>query len=560
MSHPSARNNGAHKLARSFMLAPALIARSPLAPLRPAPLLLAPLIIVACLASGAGTARSASPGRATSPADAAGSIRRGEAEGSASLVSLDDGRVFLYRTATILGYTPDRVTTILPVGESDLAGALSTAGDGLSDVPDADGLPVIHAFRSHHEARRRSIERAGPTEIELRGSHLFEEGKGVRRYSFGDVYEEGIQFRCRTGVAWRPNPQLAIAGAARAEVGRSPARVEWTRLAAALRARGVRVVAGRQPRWWGPGELHEILLTNNARAADGIEIATDGTQRLPWLGPYGLAAFLSYLDDGNRPTRYPLLFGHRVAWRPAPFVELGAERTIMLGGSNRTERLTLSNIWDIFIAHRENISGYRGYRDTDHRIGFDATLYLTPLVRRLWPAARGFRFFYRYGGDDSFEGVLPTTVVHHYGGTLLLPLARLDVEYLANNRWGLWYWNEEYPAGYTYRGAFMGSDVGWDATSLRGRLLVSLHRDLGLRIEVYRDAHGEHRMGERGYVVPRGRDYSRAVEYGIAFAHRLRHRARLVFGYRFRNPEHGFTFVRDRYYPRHTASIALRVE
>jgi hypothetical protein len=297
-----------------------------------------------------------------------------------------------------------------------------------------------------------------------------------------------------------------------------------------------------------------VLLTNNAAAGDGLEIATDGTQRLPLLGPVRASMLLVYFDDAREPVPYPLLFGHRTAWRPNGWVELGAERTIMLGGAGRTERLTLRDVANVLLGRNENVVGYTGYKDTDQKTGFDATLYLGGL-RGLVPGFRGGRLFYRYAGDDSFEGILPTRVALHYGGTFLFPETAVSLEAFSNVASGLWYWNSEYPRGYRNDEAFLGSDLGWDARSVRLRLVRSLRRDLGARVEVSLESRG-HEFHDDGTLEPaRGADPGRTAELGFALTRRLPSNARVTIELRSRLARGGFAFDDERRGARHLVSI-----
>jgi hypothetical protein len=358
-------------------------------------------------------------------------------------------------------------------------------------------------------------------------------------------------------VAWEPGDRFHLLADGRLDIGRTTARMRWPSAVAAARAGGVRVSLGREPRWWGPGTLTEMILTNNAPAGDGIEIATDGTKRLPLVGPCRFSIFLVHLDDRHRPTKNPLLFGHRTAWRPIPALELGAERTIMLGGDGRTERYQLSDLWDIFLGRRENRRGYGGHEDTDQKVGVDASLYLHPIAGAV-PPLRGGRIYFRYGGDDAFKGLLPTRAAHLYGLTLLFPRTRLEALYFEAVADGLWYWNSEYPAGYTYRGDFLGSELGWDSKTLRGRLTLALARDVGLRLDLVRDSRGHRFHQGPGLEPERGASVARAVEAGAALTRRLGGGARITLEYRYRNPD-GFAYDRDRTFPRHVGTVTVRV-
>ena len=229
----------------------------------------------------------------------------------------------------------------------------------------------------------------------------------------------------------------------------------------------------------------------------------------------------------------------------------------MLGGAGRTERYTLGDLADVLAGRNENLVDYEGYRDTDQKMGVDVTLRL-PILTRVVPGLRGSRVFYRYAGDDGLDGWLPTRVSHHYGGTFHLPRTRVTVEFLENVAGGTWYWNDEYPAGYTHRGDFLATDLGGDAKSGRLRIVRALGNDLGLRAELFVDSRGHrYHQGPTERPAP-GARRALYVETGLALAMRSRFAERIVVEYRFRNPRHGFAYDRDEALPRHLLLVRVR--
>lgn len=485
--------------------------------------------------------------------------------GRAVALHPNDPRVSLYHAAVMMGHVPSAITTLSPVTAREASQAIAIAGDALTWVPDTDGLPVDAPGSEPGtvwpspgaEALAERIVHVSDASLSIAAADVFTGDRGIDRFRDGERVEEGGFGRGQATGDLALASWAHVALGARAAAGRTVTRVTWPRASLVLREGGARLTIGREPRWWGPGVLNEVLLTTNAFPTDAIELATDGAHALPLgLGSYKASVFLGYLDDANRPTPYPLLFGHRAAWRPLSWLELGAARTIMLGGAGRTERYTWRSLWDIFLGRGENSVSYQGFRDTDHKVGLDGVVFLTRALEWV-PGLCGARAFYRYAGDDSFEGVLPTRVAHHYGGTFLFSRVRLDVELLDDATAGVWYWNSEYPAGYTYHGDFLATDVGWDARSRRVRACIALARDLGLRTEVFVDSRGFRRHQEEGPGPVLGADRSIAVEWALALTRRLGTGVRVTLEYRNRQAD-GFTFDDDRERARHLARLSVR--
>ena len=97
--------------------------------------------------------------------------------------------------------------------------------------------------------------------------------------------------------------------------------------------------AGWQERWWGPGWGGSLILSNNARPAPGIAVQRNSstpftTKWLRWIGPWSLTSFVNLLDD-EREVDDALLFGLRVAMRPAPGLEIGLSRAAQWCGDGR---------------------------------------------------------------------------------------------------------------------------------------------------------------------------------------------------------------------------------
>jgi len=257
---------------------------------------------------------------------------------------------------------------------------------------------------------------------------------------------------------------------------------------AALDILGIDVEFGKEAQWWGPGYHGSILLSNNAEAFTMLRITNQAPALLPWifryLGPFRFDFFVTRLES-ERAVSKPYLWGLRFDFKPLPYIELGLERTAMLGGEGRSEGL--STWWKSFTGKGENESGVEA---GDQRAGFDIKLTL-PFQ---W---QPFQLYFEAAGEDEAGG-LPSHWA--YLGGLYLPglfsieSVGLRVEYADttvkgfNSDKAVWYTHHIYKSGYTYKGHIIGHHMGNDARDLfvqadyclpmgKGRLYVSYDRE-----------------------------------------------------------------------------------
>jgi len=219
--------------------------------------------------------------------------------------------------------------------------------------------------------------------------------------------------------------------------------------------------------FWSDGSSGSLLLGRTAPPLEMIRLRSVRPWMIPRLGSVGrmhASVFLAYLDDKYRVVAYPLLHGSRLEWEPTDWFRFSVARTILLGGECRTEKLKPSDLWDILRGHNENRLNDRSVSNTDQKASFT---WETRLPRRFNPFdwLEGMRLFYEYAGEDSFEGLLPTAVAHHYGGsvaaggwTALVELAETTDD--AN----FWYVRHTVYGdnAYYFRGYVMGHPMGSD--------------------------------------------------------------------------------------------------
>ncbi len=142
--------------------------------------------------------------------------------------------------------------------------------------------------------------------------------------------------------------------------------------------------AGAVDRWWGPGWLSSLILSNAARPAPGIfahrkEAVAFKLPVVALLGPWTLDIFANQLEEDRHIANAKLL-GARFTCRPLAFLEFGHSRVAMWGGDDRVE--SLSGLLDIALLNdpviqTRNENGFGDVREESNQlISYDARLNL----------------------------------------------------------------------------------------------------------------------------------------------------------------------------------------
>lgn len=266
----------------------------------------------------------------------------------------------------------------------------------------------------------------------------------------------------QAGLAWQG--QIGAHLTARGEL-----REAWV----AYRAGRVTFGFGRRTRLWAPAAAGELLISPHARSLDQVWFET-GSWRLSHAGRLSAESFLGYLDDCQRVVPYPLLWGMRASWEPRSWLRLEAQRTIMLGGGGRTQRLTTEDWIDMFIVRAENLRA-EPYppSESDQKFAWHAVVELGQLARPI--GLEDLELFGTYAGEDAFDGIAPSAPAKSLG-IRLKPVATTALWFVfarTTDDRQHWYHHKIYRSGYTYRGVWMGHPMGGDAKSWRGGLVCA---------------------------------------------------------------------------------------
>jgi len=227
---------------------------------------------------------------------------------------------------------------------------------------------------------------------------------------------------------------------------------------------GLDLQIGKDSQWWGPGYHGALLLTNNAEPFTMARLTNPQPVLLPWifkyLGPFNFTFFTTRLEKDRKDVPEPYLWGMRLNFKPHPYIEIGLQRTAMLGGQGRSE--SLKTWWYSLTGKGENIAGIES---GDQKAGFDVKL---TLPFKLQP----MQLYAEAAGEDEAGG-LPIKWAYVTGVFLprLLNLERIGfrAEYATDHVTGhpnVWYRHHIYTAGYTYKGRIMGHHMGTDSKDI----------------------------------------------------------------------------------------------
>jgi len=310
----------------------------------------------------------------------------------------------------------------------------------------------------------------------------------------GDLYEKGsnlrVGFTSRAELGWLSfyiNPEFRYSDA--------DSDLIVKRVYGVLNFLGLELTAGKDSQWWGPGNHGAILVSNNAEPMTMLRLTNPQPVILPWifkyLGPFRFVVFATRLEK-ERDVPEPYLWGMRVNFKPHPYLEIGLQRTALLGGKGRPE--DLSTWWKSFTALGETAVVNAVDDVGDQRAGFDVKLTLPFKWQPLQVYAEA-------AGEDEAGG-LPYKWAYLTGLYLprILNLERIGfrAEYATTHVSGyqdVWYTHGIYgPKAYTYKGRIIGHHMGTDSKDIFLEVSYLIPERNG-RISIFYDRQ-EHNLSE----------------------------------------------------------------
>lgn len=283
----------------------------------------------------------------------------------------------------------------------------------------------------------------------------------------------------------------------------------WKRLYGVLSTGGVDFQFGKDTQWWGPGYHGAILLSNNAKPFTMLKITNPEPVVLPWmfryLGLFRLTAFVTRLEKDRPDVPEPYLWGMRLNLKPHPYVEIGLQRTALLGGKGQSN--SLSTWWKSFTAKGENEPGKEA---GDQRAGGDIKI---TIPWKIQP----FQVYLEAAGEDEAGG-LPAKWAY-LGGVYLPRLLSFEplgirVEYATTHvsRYpNVWYTHHIYKTGYTYYGRIIGHHMGTDSEDLYAEIEY-LFQKIPMSVNVWLD---RERHNLSGQIKPEVKEYGLKINLSL---------------------------------------------
>ena len=252
---------------------------------------------------------------------------------------------------------------------------------------------------------------------------------------------------------------------------------------------------GRGTLWWGPGHRGSLLLTDHAFPLDMIQLGSDESFKLPWvfksLGDWKINTFLTQLER-DRDFSRAKVFGLRLSYLPANWLELGFTRLTQFGGRGRNQSFPQTVI-DAY----SNPPNQSGANEVNEQVMLDFRARI-PKVDYVVPFPAGMQFYGEIGSEDKWSKVPLPSRAAVLGGIYIpqvFPGDSLDlrIEYAdtdltrrktRDSLASVWYNNAPYQSGMRYRGFALGHWMGTDGIDLFVRTTRYLTEELQLGINL----------------------------------------------------------------------------
>ncbi len=228
------------------------------------------------------------------------------------------------------------------------------------------------------------------------------------------------------------------------------------------------VIAGQIPTYWGPGHDGSLIRGDASRPLYGVTVqraVQDAfeTKWLSWIGPWQYQAFAGQLDD-YKAVPDAKLIGLRLTAQPLPYLELGASRTVQIGGKGQPN--SFKAYWNAMIGKDNGCddSGCTGDENASNQIaGFDGRLLLQPLLNV------PMSLYTQFVGEDEAGG-LPAKYLYLAGADFSSSYKNMPYQLYAE--WadtrtngkakGISYNHHQYTDGYYQHGFPLGHAMGGD--------------------------------------------------------------------------------------------------
>ena len=269
------------------------------------------------------------------------------------------------------------------------------------------------------------------------------------------------------------------------------------------------VYGGYVQKWYGPGNDGALMFSNNARPFPKI-----GVQRLypykprpkflRWVGPWRFDFFTGVLTEKRADVVNPIQYGMRFSFEPAPGLEFGANRSLLIcGGLGSAPRIIPGDpTAGLSCSAGSNVRAlfpfFPGAKPGDSLAGIDVayTRRIGKTVARVYYEVEGEdkkAFPQQFNKNGQLGGGSLTFPLGDRGGTVQMfgeytdTLARnwFTATYFPN----VFYGNSFYYVGKVYQGNTIGHSIGGDSdmlsigaayTNPRNWRLYGSYRDVNL--------------------------------------------------------------------------------
>lgn len=404
-------------------------------------------------------------------------------DAGATNVSLDEDAYNLLYLLEAEGVIKSGLLTTKPLSRKEVARLILEAEE--SKPKDPFIVEVIKYLKKRFSPEIKALRYIKP--VDMAYARFIYSDRDAPELSYnneGDTYREGINVRL--GLSGRAEYEW-ISVFANPEMGYSDDKegIKLRKAYVVFGFLGLELELGKDSEWWGPGYHGAILMSNNASSRRMVKLTNPKPSRLPfilkYLGPFRFTLFASRLEK-ERDFSEPYLWGLRFNFKPIPYLEVGLQRTAILGGEGRSESL---KTW------RNSLTGKGenevGVEAGDQRAGGDIKITL-PFN------AQPLQLYAEAAGEDEAGG-LPSKLAY-LGGLYLPRILSIEsvgfrAEYAVTHVKGspdVWYNHNIYTSGYTYKSKTIGHHMGGDSEDIflemnyrmqviRSRVYVSYDRE-----------------------------------------------------------------------------------
>jgi hypothetical protein len=263
----------------------------------------------------------------------------------------------------------------------------------------------------------------------------------------------------------------------------------------------VELLVGKDSLQWGPGYHNSMVLSNNAAPFEQIRLGSAEPFLLPWIGqwvgPMKAMIFLAQLEE-RRDHPFAKLYGMRLTFSPATFLELGASRTVLFDGCCPY----LSPSKYLAVLFDPQFGDVRSHPEerTDNFFSVDGDLRLRNVDHYYFPS-RDLRLYGEFYWDDTCGECGPSSGIGHFFATNLLPKGSTVGAVGGVHLMGLFgqdwldarleyartspesYNHDQFTSGYWTRGHVIGDFIGTDGRDYFGRVSARLMPNLMLGVD-----------------------------------------------------------------------------